>query len=214
MNDLAIFIPTYKRPNALAVVAKNIEEHTAHTFAIYFGLEEDDPAGLEAAIATGHQAIVNRYEPGYSNTIQTLYESTEEPFFMHANDDFQFLLHWDVHPMACFDSPQIMVVGVSERENSSLSAVSIVRRSYIEEKSGVMDLPNRVFYPYGHNYQDTEFTQTAQHRGVWAGCETRAIDHLHPGIIGGEKDYTYQKNDESAGRDEQLFNSRKHIWGK
>lgn len=209
---IALLCPTLKRPKALQPLVDNIKATTTMPFQIYFGLEPDDTEGIEAAKATGYPVVMNKYEPGYSNTIQSLYEASTEPFFVHINDDFQFLPNWHVAGMANFDNPDIMVVGISEREHSSLSATSIFRRTYIETMSGVIDMPNRVFYPYGHNYQDTEMTLTAKARGVWAGASEPAILHQHPGIIGGPKDYTYQKNDAMVAADEQLFNSRKHLW--
>lgn len=210
---IAIYLPTYKRPQALAAVAKNIEETTKHPFNLYFGLEPDDEEGIAAAEVTGHQVVVNKYEPGYANTIQTIYEMTKEPFFIHANDDFEFLPDWDEIPLSMFDSDWVMVVGMKQTEGDIHgSAISMTRRTYIEEQSGVVDIPSRVFYPYGHNYVDTEFTQTAQARKVWAMCDKRVINHLHPGFTGKDKDATHHKNDATANIDGQTFESRKHLW--
>lgn len=213
MNKLAIWLPTYKRPGKLAVVAKNVEEATKNTFTLYFGVEPDDVDSIEAALATGHRVIVNKYEPGYSNTIQTIYEITEEPFWFHANDDFRFLPDWDEAPLSMFKRKDLMVAGMKQREeDTSYSAICMARKKYIDTMSGVIDMPKRVFFPYHHNYIDTEFTQTAQARGVWAPCEKLCIIHEHPGFTGGEKDETYKKNDATAGLDQQIFESRKHLW--
>jgi len=213
MKKLALWCPTYKRPHKLQPLVDNIEATTATDFMLYFGCEPEDEAGIAAAKATGYPVIVNQYGMGYSNTIQTIYESTDEPFFIHINDDFEFKPDWDVQPLAMFEAPHIMVVGVREQENTTFSAVCMGRRSYIEEMSGVIDMPNRVFYTYGHNYIDTEFTETAKHRGVWTYCDAPCIQHLHPGIVGGNKDETYRKNDASAAADERTYLSRKHLWG-
>lgn len=211
---LAIFLPTYKRPHALAEVAKNLETATGSQFTLYFGLEKDDYAGLDAAIATGHRAVINKYEPGYSNTIQSIYEASKEPFILHANDDFLFLPNWDLGPLSMFEREDLMVVGLRQTEGDTHgSAISLFRRRYIEEQSGVMDMPNRIFYPYNHNYVDTEFTQTAQSRNVWAKYGDLVIIHQHPGFTGKEKDHTHKKNDETVHLDEATFNQRKHLWG-
>lgn len=215
MNTLALLLPTYKRPQTLQRVADNIAATTKNSYTLYFGVEADDEASKVAALLTGHPVVVNRYSnvAGYSNTIQSIYEVSAEPFLFHANDDFEFLPGWDVVPLAMFDTPSVGVVGVPQNDQDhDCSAVCFIRRSYIEERSGVVDIPNRVFYPYHHNYQDTEFTLTARSRGVWAKSDVPCINHLHPGIIGGEKDETYKKNDATAGRDEATFNSRKHLW--
>lgn len=213
MKTLAIWLPTYKRPHRLADVAKNIKEATSNSYTLYFGVEPDDTEGYQAAIATGHKVVINKYEPSFSNTIQSIYEISREPFWFHANDDFLFLPDWDRQPIAMFERPEVMVVGVKQRENDTdCSAICFGRKAYIDDFSGVIDMPKRVFYPYNHNYIDTEFTQTAQFRNVWAKCDAPCIEHQHPGFTGGHKDETYLKNDRTVGLDEQTFNSRKHLW--
>lgn len=210
---IAILLPTYKRPHALAKVAKNIEEATKHSFTLYFGVEKEDKESAKAAKATGHKVIVNKYEPGYSNTIQSIYEVSKEPFMLHANDDFEFTQNWDEVPISMFERPDLMVVGLRQHESDRHgSAICMWRREYIETQSGVIDMPNRVFYPYNHNYIDTEFTQTAQKRGVWAKCDPLVIHHHHPGFTGKEKDETYKKNDATVEIDQATFERRRHLW--
>lgn len=209
-----IFLPTYRRPHVLAAVAKNIEETTKNKFNLYFGLEPEDKEGIEAAQATGHHVVINKYPMGYSNTVQSIYEASGGKLWMHANDDFHFLPNWDEVPVSMFDTDWVQVVGLKQSEgDSDRSAICMARRKYIEEQSGVIDMPNRVFYPYNHNYIDTEFTRTARSRGVWAGCDVQVLEHRHPGLIGGEKDATYKKNDATVGIDEETFKSRQHLWG-
>lgn len=214
MKTLSIWLPTYKRPHKLQQVADNIRSATKNPYQLYFGLEPEDEAGIEAARRVkGAKVVINQYEIGYSNTIQTIYECSNEPFIFHANDDFFFYMNWDEQPIAMFETPSVHVVGCKQNEvDTSFSAVCFIRRKYIQEQSGVIDIPDRVFYPYNHNYQDTEFTQTAEYRGVWAKCDAPCIDHQHPGFTGGVKDETYKKNDATAGLDEQIFKSRKHLW--
>lgn len=213
-NTLAIWLPTYKRPNALQKVADNIQTATMNSYTLYFGLEPDDEAGIAAARAVdGAKVIINPYEMGYSNTIQAMYENSKELIWFHANDDFYFEPNWDAHPIAMFERESLMVVGVPQNDaDKTYSAICFGRRSYIDEQSGVIDMPKRVFYPYHHNYQDTEFTRTAQARGIWAGSSEKCIDHQHPGFTGKEKDYTYKKNDETAPLDQKTFESRQHLW--
>lgn len=215
MKKLSIWLPTYKRPHTLQKVADNIKETTKNSYQLYFGLEPDDTEGIEAAkLVPGAQVVINRYKTGYADTIQSMYEDSDEEFAFHANDDFLFLPSWDEVPMSMFDTESIMMVGVKQREaDNDCSAICFWRRRYIEEQSGVIDMPNRVFYPYHHNYQDTESTQTAQSRGVWAKCDAPCIEHQHPGFTGGEKDETYKKNDATAEADRATFESRKHLWG-
>jgi len=216
LKQLAIWLPTYKRPHKLQEVADNIAQTTRSSYQLYFGLEPDDTDGIEAAKQVGGaKVIINRYNMGYADTVQSMYEDSDEEFAFHANDDFLFLDGWDETPMSMFKTPHIMMVGVKQREaDDDCSAICFWRTSYIRDQSGVIDMPNRVFYPYHHNYQDTESTQTARYRGVWAKCDKPCIEHQHPGFTGGEKDETYKKNDATADKDRQTFESRKHLWGK
>lgn len=214
MNTLAVWLPTYKRPHTLQAVADNIKEATKNTYTLYFGCEPDDIASIEAAHKVkGAVVVINKYKMGYADTVQSMYEASKEPFWTHSNDDFIFLKNWDEHPIAMFETPQVKVVGVPQNSaDRTYSAVCFGRRSYIEEDSGVIDMPNRVFYPYHHNYQDTEFTRTAQHRGVWFASSNPCIDHQHPGFTGKEKDETYLKNDATIDEDKKTFESRQHLW--
>jgi hypothetical protein len=142
-----------------------------------------------------------------------MYEVAKEPFQIHINDDFEFMQNWDEVPIAMFEREDLMVVGLRQNEaDRHGSAICMWRKRYIKEQSGVIDIPNRVFYTYNHNFIDTEFTQTAQKRGVWAKCDPLVLHHLHPGFTGKEKDDTYKKNDLTFEDDERAFNQRKHLW--
>jgi len=208
---LGIFLPTYKRPDTLQAVATNIEQTTKSEFTLYFGCEIADTKSIKAAKATGHKVVINKYDPkfGYSNTIQSIYEESDDEVAFHANDDFVFLDGWDVAPMQFLaDNPDVMVLGAHDgNDQPSYSTISFFRREYIERFSGVVDMPKRVFYPYHHNYQDTEFTQTAQARGLWVKIETPCIKHNR---IGGDE--TYKKNDATSPIDAETFKSREHLW--
>ena len=213
---LAIMIPTYRRPRVLQGVIDNIKETTKNSFEIYFGVEPEDKESYEWAMKTGANVVINKYEQGFANTIQTIYELTKEPFlFPTANDDFIFMENWDEVPMSMFDREDLMVVGMRQWDTDNHgSAIQLCRRKYIEEQSGVIDMPNRVLYPYHHCYCDTEFTQTAQYRGVWAKCDVHRINHMHPGLAHVlDHDETYRKNEAWVPADKRTYNSRKHLWG-
>lgn len=212
---IGIFCPTYHRPHKLQKVATNIEKTTKHKFTLYFGVEKEDTASAKAAKKTGHKVVVNKYstDAGYANTIQSIYESSGESLFIHINDDFVFDKDWDVPLVNMFEDDNVMVVGVRQHESDDYgSAISMIRRSYIEDQSGVIDIPDRVFYPYPHHYTDTELTCTAKARGVWKFCDKLTIHHLNPGFTGAVKDETYRKNDATSAKAEAMFNTRKHLW--
>jgi hypothetical protein len=209
MSKLGIYLPTWHRPNKLQEVATNIENATHGSYTLYFGCEPDDLESIRAARATGHPVIINKYEMGYSNTIQSIYEVGNEQIFFHANDDFYFPKNWN---KACMDKmkekPEVYVMGAMDgTSNQSGSTISFIRRTYIKRHSGVIDMPNRVFYPYNHNFQDTEFTKTAQHRGMWDVCLEPCIEHRREG-----DDETYQKNNATYHLDNQIYDGRKRLF--
>lgn len=214
---LAIFIPTLHRPEKLQAVADNIKANTRLPYELYWIVESFDPESLEAAIKTGHPVFINLGEPGYSDAIQTAYELTDEPIFFPANDDFKFLPDWDVEPQKMLAADEeIGVLGVSDgNPKTSFGSIYFVRRKYVEEQSAVVDMPNRVLYPYKHNFSDNEITETAKSRGVWAACSAPCIEHQHPSYtwLGEfETDPTYEKNNQTLSADAQVFNERVKLW--
>lgn len=215
---LDILLPTYKRPDVLQEVATNIEKVTKTPFTLYFGLEKDDKEGIQAAKKTGHEVVVNKYDPSYSNTAQTIYENSNAEYIFYANDDFVFLEGWELAPIKMLENPELMVIGCHDgNPDTRYWTISMIRRQYIQERSGVVDIPNRLFYPYHHNYIDTEFTETAIKRGVWRPCYQKCIEHHHPSLaeIYGEdqkSDVTYTKNISRFADDTHTYNSRHHLF--
>jgi GT2 family glycosyltransferase len=208
-KKLAIYLPTYKRPSTLQRVADNIAATTKTPYTLYFGIEPEDTASIAAAKATGHKVVVNKYDGGYANTVQSMYEESKEPFFFHANDDFVFLEGWELEPIKMLeDNPKLMVVGCNDgTSTTNFWTISMVRRKYIKEMSGVVDMPNRVFYPYGHNFIDTEFSQTAIKRGVWEACKSDCIEHKREG-----HDETYEKNNATYQGDQVTYYKRLELF--
>jgi len=206
---LGLYCPTYKRPDKLQEVATNIEQATKTPYKLYWGVEPEDTETIKAAKATGHEVVINKGKQGYSDTIQTIYEQADEPIFFHCNDDFYFPDGWDIKPIEYLEEhPEVMVLGAHDGyETTNYWTISFIRRKYIEEQSGVIDIPNRVFYPYNHNFQDTEFSKTAVARGVWDKLEVPCIEHRRTG-----DDETYQKNAATYEADSILFNKRERLF--
>lgn len=214
---LGVYIPTRGRPTKLHSIVLNLKDTTRNPFKIYWGIEPFDSESIEAARKTGYPIILNRGKPTYSDALQTIYEQTSEPIFLWANDDFLFLKDWDVEPLRIMkEKPEIGVLGVPDGNPSTqYSTISFIRRNYIEEESGVVDIPGRVLYPYSHNFVDNELTETAQNRGVWDKSTAPCIEHQHYSFtwLGNfPKDATYEKNDRHFAEDMVLYNSRRHLW--
>ena len=74
----------------------------------------------------------------------------DEPFFIAANDDFEFQQGWDTPALEILrDNPDVHVVGLYDgNPHTDFSTIALVRRSYIEYCSGVVDMPRRVQFPY------------------------------------------------------------------
>lgn len=218
-KKLAVYCPTYKRPHEIQRVMDNLKETTTNPYTLYFGIEREDfESGTIGAFA-GANVIVNMGKPGYSDTLQTMFDETTEPFFFPANDDFHFLPGWDEASINMLEAdPKLMAAGVSDGNSSgNHSTINMVKREYIETMSGVIDMPGRVLYPYHHNFSDTEFYETALKRGVWAKCPGPCIEHHHPGFAGqyGKEpwtDETYDKNNATANLDMQTYYNRRHLF--
>lgn len=206
---LGVYCPTYRRPDKLQSVADNLKSATKGEFKLYWGVEPHDASSIQAAKETGHCVVVNSGKQGYADTVQSIYEASDEPIFFCANDDFYFTDGWNVAPLEYLkDHPEIMVLGVHDgNEKTDYWTVFFIRREYIEEMSGVVDMPNRVFFPYNHNYTDTEFSQTAMKRGVWAKLETPCIEHRRYA-----HDETYEKNGATFTTDGAVYGQRRHLF--
>ena len=213
---LGIYIPTFGRANKLQAVADNIKEATKSPYVLYWCIEDHDEDSKRLAPQSG-KVIINHGKPCYSDALQEIYEQTDEEIFLWGNDDFFFLKNWDEQPMKMMEENKgIGVLGIHDgNPHTRFSTISLIRRKYIEEQSGVIDMPNRVLYPYHHNYVDDELTATAKKRDVWAHCPEPAIHHQHHSFkwLGDfPHDATYAKNDKNIALDNETYYSRVHLW--
>lgn len=209
---VGVYVPTLGRPHVLQRVVDNIRAATRSPHRIVFVTEPHDTDSYAAAAATGASVMTNQGSPSYSNSLQTAYERDDCPFFIAANDDFDFQPGWDLPALALMHG-QTMVVGLHDGSpQCGFSTISLVDRRYIVEMSGVIDIPNRVMFPYLHNYVDTEFYFTARKRGVFAACPDSVVLHKHPDWGFAETDDTYRKSQQSLPTDATTFASRTHLW--
>lgn len=209
---IAIYCPTYGRPGSLQRLVDNVSAVTTTPHRVVFVVESDDSASSEAASATGATVLYNEGDPGYPGSIQTAFDNDDSEFFVTANDDFDFQAGWDTEALAKMVEG-VCVVGLNDGSgNGVLSTIAFVRRSYIVEQSGVVDMPGRVFGPYGHNFADTEFYATAVGRGVFASAPESVVVHMHPDFGRGQWDGTYHRSRTMFGRDARTFSSRRHLW--
>jgi len=208
---IAVIIPTFNRTDKLERAAKNVHENTTISHRIYFVIEPGEWASFNEIKRIGESLIISKYPGCHTGAANTAYEETYEPFFMLANDDFNFHPGWDIEAMSKMVDG-VSVVGVNDGMGQ-YTPITFVRRSYIQEQSGSMDTKNTLYFPgYNHNYVDTEFAETAKKRGVWTECPESVVEHLHWTYNKSPMDKTYEKSHATASQDQLLYESRRILW--
>lgn len=221
MTSTAVLIPTLGRPRRLQQLLDNLEATTHSPNVAYFVVERDDSASIEAGRRAGARVIVNAGPPSYASCINTAYRETDEPWLFLAADDIVFVDHWLEAAATAMANPEIGVVGTADPywPLPDHSSHSLVRRRYVEERSGCVDLPNTLLYPYWHGFTDHELVGVAKSRGAYVYCEDSRVEHHHPGwdalgrVRGGARlDPTYRKGNRNHRRDTLTFIERSEQW--
>ena len=207
---IGVYVPTYGRPQSSSRLVDNLRESTSTLYRLIFVCDRQED--YTACAATGSDTLLNTGE-GYSDAVQTAYEADESDLFLAGNDDFDFQPGWDTAAIACLEhGAMVACLNDGSLSPNRFKTVALVRRSYIEQHSGVVDMPNRVFFPYRHNYVDTEFHATAWARGVAVDCESSVVIHRHPDWGLAQDDATYRRSKSRLGEDGSTFDSRAHLW--
>lgn len=219
---IAVLIPTLGRPNRVQKLLHNLNATTACDFTVYFIVEQDDLRTIEAVRRTAAELILNDDQPNYASCINTAYRKTDEPYLFLGADDIVFVDRWLEEAVAAMADPRVGVVGTVDPRTPQPdhSAHSLVRRRYIEEQSGCMDLRDTVLYPYRHGFTDHELVGVAKSRNAYVYCEGARIEHHHPGwdslgrVRGGSTlDATYLKGNRYHRLDTLTFIERFRKWG-
>lgn len=210
MSDLAVIVPTVNRHGMLAALVENIHDttHTPHT--VYLVMEYWDADSIETAGPLDTVDVIGQYGSNAA-AVNAGYWASNELFAAIVNDDCRFVDGWDVRALAHF-SPTVHIVGINQGDGRCTS-FSMVRRSYIEEHSGVFDRPNTLYHEYVSQYPDTEFAEYAQHRGVWADAPDSVIEHVH--WVFGKADPNhpnYVKARETFAGDHEAYLQRRRQW--
>lgn len=209
---IGIYVPTLGRPSSLQRLVDNVAAVTALSYRVWFVCEATDPESIRAGKQTGARTIVNTGGPCYSDAIQTAFDQDDARLFIAANDDFDFQPGWDTEAVNAMTG-EAQVVGLNDgAPGCGFSTIALVRRGYILDRSGVVDMPARVFYPYRHNYVDTEFHATAVSRGVFVAAPDATILHKHPDWGYATRDATYLRGQATLHEDARVFESRRHLW--
>lgn len=215
MAELAIVVPTRYRANKLAALIENIHATTETSHRIYFVVEEGDTETLDVLEGLcGHDVYAVILEGKGSCTISTNagYRYSLEPFVFLANDDVRFHSGWDTAAFAVMNENGAHLVGTNDGQGR-YDCFVLLRRSYIEEHSGVFDRDNAVHHEYHHNYGDTELAEYAKHRGVWADAPDSLTEHVHWLFDKADPDHpNYAKARATEQEDRDTFIARRRQW--
>jgi len=221
MAATAVLIPTLGRPERVSRLLENLDATTHSPNIAYFLVERDDDATARAVEAVGARWITNEGAPTYASCINSGYRNTTEPFLFLGADDIVFVDGWLEAGLAAMNDPEIGVVGTADPywPLPDHSSHSLVRRRYIEEQSGCMDVADVVLFPYFHGFTDHELVGVAKARGAYVYCEGSRVEHHHPGwddmgrVRGGaDLDATYRKGNRNHHADMLTFAKRSAQW--
>ena len=217
----AILIPTLGRHDRVCRLLENIEATSGPDLEVYFIVESEDTGTIEAVAASHAHLIYNHGPPTYASCINTAYRETVEPFLFLGADDIVFTDGWLERASARFSDPGVGIVGTEDPmlPHPDHSTHSLVRREYIGESSGCLDLPDTVLYPYWHGYTDYELVGVAKSRQAYVYSADSQVEHHHPGwdslgrVRGGtELDNTYRKGNRNHWSDTVRFIERSTGW--
>lgn len=217
-KDVAVFIPTYGRPHELSRVVDNLYENTnPNLFDVYFIVEKEDQASIDAIKPLRAKLIINEGQPCYADAINTAYHKTREPYFFTGADDLGFYPEWLELALSKMDDT-IAVVGTNDLGTIPIgdqrdATHYLIDREYIKKQSGVIDMKDTVLNPiFKHNWTDKEFIETAKMRGVYVYCPESIAEHAHWAWGKARMDDTYRKGLQSNEEDKRIYESRKHLW--
>ena len=220
-QGVAVLIPTLGRAGRVQPLLDNLNATADGDVAAYFVVEREDRATIETVRRTGAGLIFNDGPPTYASCVNTAYRETGEPYLFLGADDIVFVEGWLEEALAGMADPRVGVVGTVDPRAPvpDHSAHSLVRRRYILEQSGCVDLRDTVLYPYMHGFTDHELVGVAKSRRAYAYCERSRVEHHHPGwdslgrVRGGSAlDATYQKGNRHHRMDTLTFIERSREW--
>lgn len=214
--NTAIILPTYKRPEKIAKVIKNLTETTKFPYELYFCIEPTDYESL----GTIHYYIKDNVHAFVFNTQSAIkatnraFHLTKEPYVYMACDDLEWtedwlneLINYKINSDSLGLNYKVIATVNGYTNNDS---GFWIERKYIEQFSGVMDCPNKVLNENYHHYgADSEFKYTAKKRGMYGICEKAVVKHHHYHFDNTvEYDETYKKNEKYLKEDQELFDLR------
>jgi hypothetical protein len=206
---IALLIPTYNRVDRLEAVVENAATNTPDA-TVYLVMEPDEAADFPPAVTLTRPEGFGTY----AKAINHAYRATDEPYIFCGADDLDFRPGWAEAALAEMKG-EVRVVGTNDLGHPAVLAGDhathyLIDRRYLDEVGGVYDQgPGSVLAEcYDHNWTDTEFIQTARHRGVYTACLDSIVEHKHPAWGKASMDTTYGKSFQGADSDGQIAKRR------
>ncbi len=207
---IAIVVPSVNRADKLAPLVENIHQATANEHEIYLIIERTDVASIKAAIGLDATQVIGTFG-AFAKAANHGYRMSTEPFIMFGNDDCVWRDGWDTAALTHF-SDTTHIVGLDDG-HGDCKCFQIVRRSYIEQHSGVFDKPNIVYHEYQSQCPDTELAFYAQFRAVWGEAPEATIEHRHWRFGQADRDHpNYHKVAETIADDLAEYERRRELW--
>lgn len=222
MSGLLVGVPVLGRPANAAPLAANLRETTPDARVLFIASPGDDEE-LDAIDATGEDMLVVTWEPehgDYARKINAAFRlAVEEGFdwFFQGADDLLFREGWYEACLAAHRVSGACVIGTRDLGNPRTmngwhSTHSLIHRDYLE--CGTIDEKGIILHPgYSHEFVDDELVATARWRRTYSSS-TAIVEHLHYDWGKAAWDPTYAKAQRDRGADMELFDSRKHMFGK
>lgn len=215
MNQIAVLIPTYKRPHKLENLLNNFAKYSKKA-KLYFVVSPADIDTLQEINQLWDNYEFELLECGgeYRECINYGYLMTKEPFIFCGADDILFTQDWDIKLLKVMEDEKIGVTGGIDDWLCSKSGVHIshplVRREYIRNYGGCFNRKNVIYNPLMSHYQiDIELEQLAWTRGMIRVCQDCVIHHNHFVNHKVEEDETYRKSKKSFDKDMEEYNKIK-----
>lgn len=210
---LAILIPTVHRPEKLQNILDNAHEATTVAHQVYFIAEVTDEPTKQALkdLDGGHVAVIGEFG-SCAKAINAGFQASCEPFAFTGNDDLRFHTGWDTAAIDELEQTGLAACGTNDG-NGRMTCFAMVRRSYIDQHSGVFDQPGTLYHPYESQYVDTEFADYMKARGQWTESEASLTEHLHWEFGKADASHpNYQKARATCSTDEATYRARRPLW--
>lgn len=210
-DTLAVLCPTVNRADKLEALADNLRDNTETACRLYLIGEHWDKDTVEATNRIDDCFPVFGDFGSCAAAYNAGFEASTEPYVFLANDDLEFPEGWELPALRMIQAGT-PIVGVNEGHNR-MTCFSMVERAFIEDFSGVYDVPGQLVHPYTSQYVDTELAEYAKHRGVWGEAVEGGVIHRH--WEWGEADRNhpnYLKAQSTVDEDRRTFERRRVEW--